>query len=80
MNQALSTPLQEPPTPKTMILLLDIALLALIPIAAFLLIVAIFQSIIGIIQIIAGLILLAGSYLLDFILFPFKAIKFPQIA
>lgn len=57
-----------------MILLIDLALIALIPIAAVLLVVALVQTAIGIIQIIAGLILLGGSYLIDGIVWPFKAI------
>ena len=58
-----------------MILLLDLALLALIPIAACLLIKALFETMIGLVQITLGLILLAGSYLIDAIVWPFKALQ-----
>jgi hypothetical protein len=57
-----------------MILLLDLALLALIPVFVFVLIIALFNSVIGIIQIVLGLILLACSYLIDAILWAFKAL------
>ena len=63
-----------------MILLLDIALLALIPIAAILLIKALVETAIGIIQIILGLILLGCSYLLDALVWPFRALKTQQFA
>ena len=58
-----------------MILLLDLALLALIPVFAVYLIIALVQTTIGITQMVLGLILLAGSYLIDAIVWPYKVIR-----